>query len=250
MLIDTHCHLSEEYYDNIDEVILDNRKAGVFRIIISGCDRKGIEEALIYTKMYDDAYMTAGFHPEEVDRVSDADLEYLKKVLQEKKTVGLGEIGLDYHYVKDNRAKQIALFEKQLQIAESMNLPVVIHSRDAVKDTIDSLRKFKVKGIIHCFSGSYETAKTYVDMGYKLGIGGVITFKNSKLGEVVKKIGIENIVLETDSPYLAPEPFRGKKNSSKYLKEIVKKIASVTELSYDDVSRKTTSNSQDMFDLD
>ena len=194
--------------------------------------------------------MTAGFHPEEVDRVSDADLEYLKKVLQEKKTVGLGEIGLDYHYVKDNRAKQIALFEKQLQIAESMNLPVVIHSRDAVKDTIDSLRKFKVKGIIHCFSGSYETAKTYVDMGYKLGIGGVITFKNSKLGEVVKKIGIENIVLETDSPYLAPEPFRGKKNSSKYLKEIVKKIASVTELSYDDVSRKTTSNSQDMFDLD
>ncbi len=250
MLIDTHCHLSEEYYDNIDEVILDNRKADVFRIIISGCDRKGIEEALIYTKMYDDAYMTAGFHPEEVDRVSDADLEYLKKVLQEKKTVGLGEIGLDYHYVKDNRAKQIALFEKQLQIAESMNLPVVIHSRDAVKDTIDSLRKFKVKGIIHCFSGSYETAKTYVDMGYKLGIGGVITFKNSKLGEVVKKIGIENIVLETDSPYLAPEPFRGKKNSSKYLKEIVKKIASVTELSYDDVSRKTTSNSQDMFDLD
>lgn len=250
MLIDTHCHLSEEYYDNIDEVILDNRKADVFRIIISGCDRKGIEEALIYTKMYDDVYMTAGFHPEEVDRVSDADLEYLKKVLQEKKTVGLGEIGLDYHYVKDNRAKQIALFEKQLQIAESMNLPVVIHSRDAVKDTIDSLRKFKVKGIIHCFSGSYETAKTYVDMGYKLGIGGVITFKNSKLGEVVKKIGIENIVLETDSPYLAPEPFRGKKNSSKYLKEIVKKIASVTELSYDDVSRKTTSNSQDMFDLD
>ena len=250
MLIDTHCHLSEEYYDNIDEVILDNRKADVFRIIISGCDRKGIEEALIYTKMYDDAYMTAGFHPEEVDRVSDADLEYLKKVLQEKKTVGLGEIGLDYHYVNDNRAKQIALFEKQLQIAESMNLPVVIHSRDAVKDTIDSLRKFKVKGIIHCFSGSYETAKTYVDMGYKLGIGGVITFKNSKLGEVVKKIGIENIVLETDSPYLAPEPFRGKKNSSKYLKEIVKKIASVTELSYDDVSRKTTSNSQDMFDLD
>ena len=250
MLIDTHCHLSEEYYDNIDEVILDNRKADVFRIIISGCDRKGIEEALIYTKMYDDVYMTAGFHPEEVDRVSDADLEYLKKALQEKKTVGLGEIGLDYHYVKDNRAKQIALFEKQLQIAERMNLPVVIHSRDAVKDTIDSLRKFKVKGIIHCFSGSYETAKTYVDMGYKLGIGGVITFKNSKLGEVVKKIGIENIVLETDSPYLAPEPFRGKKNSSKYLKEIVKKIASVTELSYDDVSRKTTSNSQDMFDLD
>ena len=120
MLIDTHCHLSEEYYDNIDEVILDNRKADVFRIIISGCDRKGIEEALIYTKMYDDVYMTAGFHPEEVDRVSDADLEYLKKVLQEKKTVGLGEIGLDYHYVKDNRAKQIALFEKQLFIVEML----------------------------------------------------------------------------------------------------------------------------------
>lgn len=249
MLIDTHCHLSSEYYDDIDEVIRENRESGVSKIIISGCDKKGIKESFEYAKKYEDVFLTIGYHPEEVDVVSDDDLQELKSLLQSEKVVGVGEIGLDYHYVKDNRDKQIVLFEKQLKIAEELKLPVVIHSRDAVKDTIDTLKKYKVKGVIHCFSGSLETALIYIKMGYKLGIGGVVTFKNSKLSEVVAKVGLSNIVLETDSPYLTPVPFRSKKNSSKYLEYIAQKVADVCGVSIDLVEEETMRNAQDVFDL-
>lgn len=249
MLIDTHCHLSSEYYDDIDEVIRENRENGVSKIIISGCDKKGIKEAFEYAKKYEDVFLTIGYHPEEVDVISDDDLQELRSLLQSEKVVGVGEIGLDYHYVKDNRDKQIALFEKQLEIAEELKLPVVIHSRDAVKDTIDTLKKYKVKGVIHCFSGSLETALIYIKMGYKLGIGGVVTFKNSKLSEVVAKVGLSNIVLETDSPYLTPVPFRSKKNSSKYLKYIAQKVADVCGVSINLVEEETMRNAQDVFDL-
>ena len=137
------------------------------------------------------------------------------------KVVGVGEIGLDYHYDNTYKEKQRDLFEKQLILAEKYNLPVVIHTRDATEDTINILKKHNSSGIIHCFSGSYETARIYLNLGYKLGIGGVVTFKNSKLPEVLRKISIDDIVLETDSPYLCPEPFRGKQNSSKYIPIIV-----------------------------
>ncbi len=250
MFVDTHCHLSHEYYDDISEIINENKKAGVDKIIISGCDNQGIAEALDICKKYDNVFITIGYHPEEVEKIKNSDINNLKKIVQStKKVVGIGEIGLDYHYEKNNRDKQISLFEMQLRLAEELNLPVVIHSRDAVNDTINILNKYKVKGVIHCFSGSLEVAKIYLKMGYKLGIGGVITFKNSKLSEVVKNIGLENIVLETDSPYLTPEPFRGKKNSSKYLKYIAEKIADVCGVSVDEVGEKTTRNAQDIFDL-
>ncbi len=250
MLIDTHCHLSCEYYDNIDEVIRENRESGVSKIIISGCDKKGIEEAILYSKKYDDVFVTIGYHPEEVDRVSDEDIWELKSLIENnKKIVGIGEIGLDYYYEKDKRNEQISLFEKQLQLAEELGMPVVIHSREAVKDTIDTLKKYKVKGVIHCFSGSLETAEIYIKMGYKLGIGGVVTFKNSKLGEVLEKVGLDNLVLETDSPYLAPVPFRGKQNSSKYLKYIAKEVANRCCVDVDLVIEKTGQNAIDTFDL-
>ncbi len=250
MLIDTHCHLSKDYYDDIAEIMKENKAAGVFKIIVSGCDKKGIREVLDLASKYDDIFVTIGYHPEEVDTVSDIEIEELKKSIKaNKKVVGLGEIGLDYYYVKDNKEKQKALFEKQLKIAQELKIPVVIHSRDAVKDTIDILKKYKVKGVIHCFSGSLEVAEIYIKMGYKLGIGGIVTFKNSKLGEVVSKVGLDNIVLETDSPYLAPEPFRGKTNSSKYLKNIAEKIAEICSVNVDEVSIKTGQNAIDVFDL-
>ena len=135
-------------------------------------------------------------------------------------------------------------------MAEELNLPVVIHSRDAVKDTIDILKKYKVKGIIHCFSGSLEVANIYISMGFKLGIGGVLTFKNSKLSNVIEKISLENIVLETDSPYLTPEPFRGKTNSSKYIPIIAQKIADIKDISLQSVSTTTLENTYNLFDLD
>lgn len=249
MFIDTHCHLSKEDYDDIDLVIKENREAGVSKIIVSGCSKEWIDESLDLSKKYEDVYVTLGYHPSEVDYVNDQLLEELRSCLNNNKVVGLGEIGLDYYYGKDNKKEQIDLFEKQLKIAEEMGLVVVIHSRDATEDTINCLKKYNVKGVIHCFSGSVESAKIYVKMGYKLGIGGVVTFKNSKLSEVVKEVGLENIVLETDSPYLAPTPFRGQKNSSKYIPLIAEYIANIMNTTIQNVADITTNNASNLFDL-
>lgn len=251
MFIDTHCHMSSEYYDDINLVYKENKKAGIDKMIISLCTREEIKNSFRYINEYEDIYATIGYHPEEANYITSTDLDYMKELIQKhRKVVGIGEIGLDYHYGKDNINLQKDLFEKQLSMAEELNLPVVIHSRDAVKDTIDILKKYKVKGIIHCFSGSLEVANIYISMGFKLGIGGVLTFKNSKLSNVIEKISLENIVLETDSPYLTPEPFRGKTNSSKYIPIIAQKIADIKDISLQSVSTTTLENTYNLFDLD
>ena len=250
MYIDTHCHLSREDYDDIDKVIEENKNANIDKIVVSGCSRESIEEVMDLKDRYDMVYVTIGYHPEYADTVTESDLDYLKSLLGEKKVVGIGEIGIDYHYTKDNKDKQIWLFEEQLKIAEEFNLPVVIHSRDATMDTINTLKKYKVKGIIHCFSGSLETANIYISMGFLLGIGGVVTFKNSKLKDVVKEVPLESIVLETDSPYLAPVPFRGKINSSKYLELIANFIADIKNISVDELAEITSRNASSLFDFD
>ena len=249
MFIDTHCHLSREDYDDIDKVIKEDIEAGVDKIVVSGCSRESIDEVMKLRDKYDIVYVTIGYHPEYADSVREKDLDYLKRLLSEKKVVGIGEIGLDYHYTKENRDKQIWLFEEQLKIAEEFNLPVVIHSRDATQDTINTLKKYRVKGIIHCFSGSLETAKMYISMGFLLGIGGVVTFKNSKLKDVVKEISLEFIVLETDSPYLAPVPYRGKVNSSKYLEYIAKFISDIKNISVSELAEITSKNASSLFDF-
>ena len=249
MYIDTHCHLSMEDYDDIDKVIEENKNALVEKIVVSGCSRESIEEVMDLKDKYDMVYVTIGYHPEYADTVTESDLDYLKSLLGEKKVVGIGEIGLDYHYTKENKDKQIWLFEEQLKIADAFNLPVVIHSRDATMDTINILKKYKVKGIIHCFSGSLETANIYISMGFLLGIGGVVTFKNSKLKDVVKEVPLESIVLETDSPYLAPVPFRGKINSSKYLEFIANFIADIKNISVDELAEITSRNASSLFDF-
>lgn len=249
MYIDTHCHLSMEDYLDIDKVIEENKDALVEKIVVSGCSRESIEEVMDLKDKYDMVYVTIGYHPEYADTVTESDLDYLKSLLGEKKVVGIGEIGLDYHYTKENKDKQIWLFEEQLKIADALNLPVVIHSRDATMDTINILKKYKVIGIIHCFSGSLETANIYISMGFLLGIGGVVTFSNSKLKDVVKEVPLESIVLETDSPYLAPVPFRGKINSSKYLEYIANFIADIKNISLEELAEITSKNASSLFDF-
>ena len=249
MYIDTHCHLSREDYDDIDKVIEENKEAGVDKIVVSGCSRESIEEVISLKDKYDMVYVTIGYHPDNADIATFKDLDYLKSLLSEKKIIGIGEIGLDYYYTKENRDKQIWLFESQLKIAESFNLPVVIHSRDATMDTINILKKYKVKGIIHCFSGSLETANIYIKMGFLLGIGGVVTFKNSKLKDVVKEIPLSSIVLETDSPYLTPVPYRGKVNSSKYLEYTAKFISMIKNISVLELAEITSKNASSLFDF-
>jgi TatD DNase family protein len=236
MFIDTHCHLSSDDYDDIDLVVKESYEAGVGYLIISGCSYEWINEAIDISKKYNNIYVSLGYHPSEADVINDEKLQYLVESLNYDKVVALGEIGLDYYYGKDNKEKQLELFEKQLKIAEDRNMRVVIHSRDATEDTINCLKRYKVKGVVHCFSGSVETAKQYISMGYKIGIGGVLTFKNSKLFEVVKAVGIENILLETDAPYLTPVPFRGKQNSSKYIPYIADEVARILNISIDAAS--------------
>ena len=249
MYIDTHCHLSCEDYDDIDIVIEENRESKIDKIIISGYSRDTIKESLELIDKYPDIYATIGYHPSEADITTDEDLYLLEEQIKHKKVVGIGEIGLDYHYGSDNKDKQISLFRKQMELAEKYNLPVVIHSRDATEDTINILKEYKVIGDMHCFSGSLETARIYINMGYKLGIGGVVTFKNSNLYKVVESVGLENIILETDAPYLTPEPFRGKKNSSKYIPYIAKKISEILNCTEEEVSKITTENACSLFDL-
>ncbi len=250
MYIDTHCHLSSEDYDDIGLVIKENKENLIDKIIISGYSRDTIKESLDLIDKYSDLYATIGYHPSEADITKDEDLLLLEKQIKNIKVVGIGEIGLDYHYGKENKEKQISLFKKQLELAQKHNLPVVIHSRDAVEDTISILKEYPtVIGDMHCFSGSLETAKIYLSMGYYLGIGGVVTFKNSNLIKVIKEIGLDKIVLETDAPYLTPEPFRGKINSSKYIPYIAKRIADELNISSEEVSEITSNNAKILFDL-
>ena len=251
MYIDTHCHLSKKYYNDIDKVIEDNQIALIDKIIISGCEKDEIEETMKIINNYNIVYATIGYHPDQADIITEKDIKNLENLVNSsKKVVGIGEIGLDYHYDDINKDKQKQIFEMQLKIAEKLSLPVVIHSRNATFDTIEILKKYKVKGIIHCFSGSLETANIYIGMGYKLGIGGVLTFKNSKLGEVVKEVSLNSIVLETDSPYLTPAPYRGKTNSSKYIPVIAEKLSQIKDVTINEVAKITTKNCYDLFDLD
>ena len=249
MFIDTHCHLSSDDYDDIDKVIKENKDALVDKMVVSLCELNSINKDINIKDKYDLVFLTIGYHPSEADKILESDLIELKNILKLKKIVGIGEIGLDYHYSKDNIMKQKWLFKEQLKIAEEFDLPVVIHSRDAVKDTIDILKEFKVRGIIHCFSGSLEVANIYIKMGFLLGIGGVVTFSNSKLKDVVKNISLANIVLETDSPYLTPVPKRGKVNSSKYLIYIADFIADLKGISVQEVAEITTNNAKKIFDF-
>lgn len=250
MFVDTHCHISSSDYDDIDCVVQEDLSSGVSKIVISACTYDTFDESLSLAKSYAPIYVTLGFHPSEALSIGEQELRVLEEKLKFSKVVGVGEIGLDYHYGKDDRQDQLELFQKQLDIASKYGLPVVIHSRDATLDTINMLKKYHLSGVIHCFSGSLETAKTYVSMGYKLGIGGVVTFTNSNLGSVVKEIGLSNIVLETDSPYLTPVPYRGKKNSSKYIPLIAEKISAILGVSIEEVAKVTTNNARQLFDLD
>ena len=221
-------------------------------IIVSGTNLKNNKEVLELCNKYDNVYGTLGIHPEDIDDEIEETLNFIEEHINDNKIVAIGEIGLDYYYTTDNKEKQKQLFIKQLDIAKKYNKPVVIHTRDSISDTIEIIKNYKeLKKDIHCYSGSLESAKELIKMNCRLGIGGVLTFKNSKkLQEVVENIDLEYLLLETDSPYLSPEPFRGKRNEPYNVIYVAEKIAKIKEIELEKVLSVTTFNAISQFDLD
>ena len=249
MLTDTHCHIFKEDYDDISKVIEEAKKNNVSRFLNNATDIASCKEVLRLSKTYSSMYAALGIHPEFADTYLNSDLDYIVENIKNEKVIALGEIGLDYHYNKDNKDKQIKLFKSQLEIAEKYNLPVIIHNREATMDIINTLNNYHVKGVIHCFNGSLETANILIKKGFLLGINGVVTFKNCKLKDILPSISIKNIVLETDCPYLTPEPYRGKKNEPKYIKEIANFISNIYQIPTSQVEKITNDNIKRVFDI-
>ena len=248
MFTDTHCHIYEEYYD-VDDIMKKINSSNVNRIINNACDFKTSLEVLDLSKRYSSMHCAIGLHPEnDLDEIDNV-MALIIKNKDNPKMVAIGEIGLDYYYNKDNKEEQIEVLCKQLELAGKLNLPVIIHSREATGDMLSILKKYDVKGVIHCFNGSVEVAKEYIKLGYKLGINGVITFKSCKLIEVIKTIGVDNVVFETDSPYLAPVPFRGEENNPTYVIDIVNFVSSNTGVSVEDLANISNKNIKDIFDI-
>ena len=211
---------------------------------------KSNTEVLELVNKYDIIYGTIGFHPTELDAFKEEYFNFLIDNINNSKIVGIGEIGLDYHYEDTDKEIQRMVFNRQLEIAEKFNKPVVVHSRDSIGETYNILSKYNLKGSIHCFSGSLEMAKLFIKLGYKLGVGGIITFKNAKnIKEVVKNIDLSYILLETDSPYLSPEPYRGSENNPSNIPVIAESIASIKGITNIDVARVTTANAEEVFDF-
>lgn len=250
MLIDTHCHLDKDDYSNIEEII---ENMGNNIMIISGVDDKSNLEVIQYIEKYPNIYGMIGIHPNCLDVLTENSFNILEKYVNHPKIVGVGEIGLDYHYPDINKDSQKKIFIKQLEIAKRYNKPIIIHSRDSYQDTYNIIKDCyteNMKIVFHCYSYSKESAIELKKMGVKFGIGGVITFKNSKkLKEVVEILEMEDILLETDSPYLAPEPFRGQQNEPKNVKYVASKLAELKNCSYSEIAKITTKNAIEQFDL-
>ena len=250
MFIDTHCHISKEYFDDIPNLIDKIVKSGVNKVIVNGCDMKSNLEVLELVEKYDIVYGALGFHPTELDDFSDEQLIWLEKNINNKKIVAIGEIGLDYHYDNTDKVKQKEVFEKQLQIASKYHKPVIVHSRDAINDTYNIISKYNVIGSLHCFSSSKEMAERFIKLGFYIGIGGVCTYKNAKeIKEVIMAIDLEYIILETDTPYLSPEPVRKEKNTPCNIPIIASYIASLKDVDLSIVSRVTSANASRLFDF-
>jgi len=249
MFTDTHCHIFKEYYEDINDVIINAKNVGISRVINNGCDHKSNIEVLQLINSYENMYGAIGIHPEAVESYKKNDLKFIEENINNSKLIAIGEIGLDYHYSKENKDRQIKLLEYQLSLAEKYNKPVIIHSREATEDTIKTLKKYKVTGVIHSFSGSLETAKEYIKMGFLIGINGVITFKNCNLKDVIKEVNLNSIILETDSPYLTPVPYRGHKNEPARINNIAEFICKLKEVSKEELSHITNTNIKRIFDI-
>ncbi len=251
-LIDTHCHLySEEFNGDTDAVIGRAKAEGVIKFFLPAIDSSCLEAMLLLEEKYpNECIAMMGLHPCYVKENYKKELAIVEAQLAARSFAAIGEIGLDFYWDKTFTTQQHETFEQQMQWALEKQLPIVIHTRNAMQETLEMVKPFAakgLKGIFHCFSGSYESAKQIVDMDFLLGIGGVITYKNAGLPEALENIPVEYLVLETDAPYLTPVPFRGKRNESSYLKYIAEKLSSVKKISIEELANITTANAEKLF---
>ena len=253
MIFDTHAHYDDEQFDTDREELLGTMEAGgVGTIIDAGSTLESWDKILELTERYHFIYGAIGVHPDEVGTLDEAGMERMAELLDREKIVAAGEIGLDYYWDKENHDIQKHWFIRQLELAREKQMPVIIHSREAAADTMDIMKQHAagMKAVIHCYSYSAEMAKEYVKMGYYIGVGGVVTFKNAKkLKQVVEEVPLERILLETDCPYLAPVPFRGKRNSSLNLPYVAEAIAELKGTTAEEVIQQTEKNARELYNL-
>jgi TatD DNase family protein len=251
MFVDTHCHIFKQYYKNVEEVI---KRVEKNIIIVNGINDETNKEVIKLCDKYNNVYGTLGIHPSEIEGINEDSLFFIEEYLSHPKIVGIGETGLDYYWTKDNKEKQKELFIKQVKLAKKYNKAIVIHSRESIEDTYNILKKeYNNSGkiIMHCYSSSLEMAKKFINLGAMIGIGGVVTYKNAnKIVDIVRNVDLNKILLETDSPFLSPEPNRGKENEPSNIEFIGKKIAEIKNISVEEVYKTTTANAVRQFDLD
>jgi len=255
MIFDTHAHYDDEAFDEDRDFLLSGlTDSGIEAVVNIGANIQRSQETLDLTEKYPFVYGAIGVHPSETEKLDETKIAWLEEAAKNPKVVAIGEIGLDYHWEEPGREIQKYWFIRQLELARNVGLPVVIHSRDAAKDTLDIMKEQKAEeigGVVHCFSYGTELAREYLDMGFYLGIGGVVTFTNAKkLKEVVSFMPLERLVLETDCPYLAPVPYRGKRNSSLNLPYVVAAVSQLKGVSEEEVIAITSRNAKKLYRLE
>lgn len=254
MLFDTHVHVNaEQFNEDLEDVIERAQDAGVNNMVVVGFDRPTITRAMELIETYDFMYAAVGWHPVDAIDMTEEDLKWIEELSSHPKVVAIGEMGLDYHWDKSPKAIQMEVFRKQIRLAKKVGLPIIIHNREATADIVNILKEeeaSEVGGIMHCFSGSAETAMECIDMNFYISLGGPVTFKNAKKPkEVAAAVPLDRLLIETDCPYLAPHPYRGKRNEPSYVKLVAEQIAEIKQLSVEEVSQATTDNAKKLFGI-
>ena len=250
-IFDTHAHYDDSRFDEDRDALLSSlSEKGVSHIINCGCDLKSSLTTLALAEKYDFIYAALGVHAHEAEEATEDDLQKIAELYKNERVVAVGEIGLDYHYDFSPREKQIEIFERQIKLANELDLPVIVHDREAHEDTMNLLKKYKPKGVVHCFSGSAESAKEIVKLGMYIGIGGAVTFKNAKKPvEVVEYLPLDRLLLETDAPYMTPVPFRGTRCDSAHIEYTAEKIAEIKGIDVQELIDICNENAKRLFSI-
>jgi TatD DNase family protein len=250
MICDSHCHLQDRRFKNeIEKVILKAEESGVKKILVPGWDLRSSKEALEISNAFDNVYAACGVHPHDAKFYNDTVENKIIELIENKNVVGIGEIGLDYYRNLSPKEIQIDVFKRQLKIAEKKNLPVIIHTRNSIEDAIEIVSKFNCKGVFHAYDSTKDFAIRIIEMGFYLGVGGVVTYRNSKISYAIKELPLDFVLVETDAPYLTPHPHRGKRNEPAYTTYVVKEIAKIKSKSFAKVAEITYKNTKELFGI-